>query len=170
LSLATLGVLATVNLALPVQASAIPTYAAGLGPECCSETLESGATERQFFTLTNLGTATWGAAGGPTIALGTYEPQAASVLAAPDWPSAERPVVGVSSPVSPGASYKFMFDVKAPLVSAPTTITQHYGLVAETPTLDWMTAKSRRGPQLTLTYDVLPAQPPTVSLQLSSST
>jgi hypothetical protein len=152
----------------PSLAAAAP-FAASVGPICCAEKLESGATERQYFMLTNTGTETWGASGGPRIALGTYEPTKPSVFASPSWASPELAVVGVSSPVPPGASYKFAFEVKAPPVSAPTTLTQGFGLFAETSKGNvWMTSKSKHNP-LALTFEVLPAQPPAVSLSVASA-
>lgn len=139
-------------------------WAASFDTECCfGETIESGATEKQYFLVTNAGTETWGANGGPSINLGTDMPEGgSSEFQAPSWGSFSRPVVGVSHPVPPGASYKFAFDVKAPAVSTPTQFSPHFGLLAEG--VVWMDASSALGPDLWLPYNVVPAQPPSISI------
>ena len=155
----------------PGGASAAP-YAAAYDQQCCYETIESGATERQFFEVTNAGTATWGQPGGPSINLGLDEPDvgptAPSEFQAADWPFPSRPVVGVSHPVPPGGRYRFLFDVKAPPVSKPTTFTEHFGVLAEG--VVWMNLAAGLGPDMWLVYNVVPAQPPGLQMSISGPT
>jgi hypothetical protein len=154
---------------LSVTTARAAPYKASFDSECCyGETIESGAIEPEYFILTNVGEETWGAAGGPSINLGTDEPENRySEFEAPDWPAPGRPVKGVTHPVPPDSSYKFVFDVKAPVVSKPTEFVEHFGLLAE---LDvWMDANSGLGPDLYLPFTVVPAQPPTVAITSSPS-
>lgn len=153
---------------MPSSSSALKYKAKLLASCCASETIESGATEREFFTLLNEGTDAWGVAGGPTVSLATDDPRAPSVLAAADWPSEDRALEGVLSPVLPGTSYEFAFDVKGPPVSSPTSITQHFGLLIGEK--EWVDAgpkgeaKDPQGPDLTLPLTIVPPQPPGISL------
>ncbi len=168
LSLAFLLAASCVLAASPTRASAVEPYAASFSGQCCFETIESGATAKQFFTLTNVGTETWGAPGTFSINLGTDVPkERISAFIAPDWPTSTRPVMGVDHLVPPGAAYKFIFDVKAPIVTVPTRFDESFALVAET--YRWLDDETALGPLLSLEYNVLPATPPTIALSLSRS-
>jgi hypothetical protein len=167
------GLLALALLGVPRIAAAAPLYATSLASMCCDgETIESGATEKQYFVMTNDGTETWGAPGGPSINLGAdKERDHTSYFQAPDWPivgTTTRPSVGVSHQVPPTASYKFFFDVKAPVVTAPKEYIEYFGLLAEGAT--WMDEQAGLGPDLYLHFKVVPAQPPSIVIGLSAST
>jgi hypothetical protein len=142
--------------------------------KCCeNEVLESGATEKEYFVVTNTGMVTWGAPNTASIDLGVDMGRTRhSDLEAPSWtlepPDQEqRPSVGVSHEVPMGSSYKFVFEVKAPVVSKPETFKEHFALVAENKV--WMDEESGLGSDLFLEFTVVPAQPPTISISLSSS-
>ncbi|HTZ88456.1 MAG TPA: hypothetical protein VMB05_17460 [Solirubrobacteraceae bacterium] len=150
----------------PTSAAVGEEYSTEYLGQCCYETIESGAIEKQFFIMRNTGTATWGAPGAFSINLGTDAPRdRASAFQAPDWPGANRVTVGVKEHVPPGSSYKFVFDIQAPLVSQPTSYVEAFGLVAES--FRWLDAAEGLGPLLSLDYTVLPASPPTLTLSLS---
>jgi hypothetical protein len=137
--------------------------------QCCYETIESGAIEPQYFEFVNAGSETWGAAGAPSVALGTDEPrERESSFVAPDWSSVTRPVGNVSHPVLPGESYTFAFDVKAPIVAEPTVFVEQFALVAEG--ITWMDSDSGLGTTAWLEYRVVPAVPPTITITSSAST
>ncbi|HXP28414.1 MAG TPA: hypothetical protein VN804_01545 [Solirubrobacteraceae bacterium] len=175
-----LGIAICLNLGIPQRAGAEP-YGAAFVNACCNETIESGAVERQSFTLMNIGTETWGAPGTFSINLGSInfnavayseaEPRERfSTFAAPDWPSPTRASVGVSHLVPPGGEYKFTFDVKAPTVSQQAIFQEFFALVAEGDVWLDNLAGDAPGPEMPLVYTVLPAHPPTVSASLSKTT
>ena len=155
--------------ALSAATARAEPYKASYDSECCfGETIESGAVEPQYFILTNVGTATWGEAGGPSINLGTDEPENRhSEFEAPDWPAPGRPVIGVAHLVPPDSSYKFVFDVKAPVVSKPTEFIEQFGLLAER--VVWMDNSSGLGPGLYLPFTVVPAESPMIAITSSPS-
>jgi hypothetical protein len=168
--------LGALSLSGSVGLAATPTQEYEASPEyskCCeNEIIESGSTEKEYFVVTNTGSQTWGAPGGPSINLGTDKPRGrSSKLAAPSWsivsPGQQRASVGVSHEVPYLSSYKFVFEVKAPIVSEPTTYEEHFALLAETKV--WMDQESGLGPDLLLNFTVVPAKPPTISMSLSSS-
>ncbi|HEX5852334.1 MAG TPA: hypothetical protein VFY36_04520 [Solirubrobacteraceae bacterium] len=151
-------------------------YSATLAGKCCDgETIEAGATEKEYFVLTNTGTETWGAVGIPSINLGTDKPRGrtSTYFQAPDWPivgGTARPSVGVAHEVPSNASYKFAFDVKAPVITAPKEYIEHFGLLAEAAPPIWIDQEAGLGPDLYLHFKVVPAQPPSIVIGLSAST
>jgi hypothetical protein len=161
---------AGVSAAAPSTApAAIEPYEARFVGQCCFMTIESGATEKQFFTLVNAGTETWGAPGTFSVNLAADEPHdRASPFQAASWPTDGRPVIGVSRQVHPGEAYKFVFDVKAPPVSTVTTYHEYFALVAEG--YRWLDNTTGLGPLMWLDYTVVPAAPPVVSVQPSGQT
>jgi hypothetical protein len=155
--------------AVPPQAQAAE-FAAKLEASCCNhEVLESGATEKQYITVSNTGTTTWGAPGVDSIDVGPDKSGTPKgEFTAPGWTTVDnepRASVGVSHEVAPHSSYKFVFEVKAPTVSKQTQFVEHFGLAVDgagEPT--WM-----KGADATLEYTVVPAQPPTVSVTPSTT-
>ncbi len=147
-------------------ASATEPYADTFVDQCCYQKIESGAIIPQYFTVMNTGSVTWGEPGDFSMNLGTDGPrERTSAFRAPNWPTPNRPVVGVSHPVAPGADYKFVFDVQAPTVTIPTTFQETFSVLAEND--QWLDNQSGLGSTMWLEYEVLPASPPTVSISLA---
>jgi hypothetical protein len=164
---------ATILVLLP-QTAQSAKYKAKLLESCCAgETIESGATEPAFFTLLNEGVDVWGGTGQPVVSIATDDPRAPSEFLAANWPSPERAFQADLSPVFPGSSFKFEIDVKGPPVTAPTNMTQHFGLLIGEK--DWVDAgakgeaKEPLGPDLTLPLTVVPQQPPGIEVGATPS-
>ncbi len=140
-------------------------YAGRLDSSCCNrEVIESGATEKQYIEVSNIGTATWGAPGTDSVDVGPEKAGSPKgEFATGDWTTVNgepRALAGVSAPVPPGASYKFVFEVKAPTVAQQTTFTEHFGLAIDAiGSSTWM-----KGTDAVIEYTVVPAVPPTITI------
>ena len=153
-------------LAAAPSASAAEPYSDTFVSQCCYQKIESGAIIPQYFTVMNTGTVTWGEPGDFSMNLGTNGPrERTSPFRAPNWPTPNRPVVGVEHPVPPGSDYKFVFDVQAPAVAVPTTFLETYSVLAEN--YMWLDNESGLGTTMWLEYEVLPASPPVLSVALA---
>ena len=168
--------MAALCAALPATAASGDStkYKASLVSSCCAgELIESGATEPAFFVVRNDGTAVWGEAAGKRLSLEADVPRAPSEFAAADWMSSQRVLEVLGAPTPPGSTHQFAFHIKAPLVLVAKAMTPHFGLlIGETEWLDAGPkgdAKEPQGPDLSLPVTVVPAQPPSVALSLSSS-
>jgi hypothetical protein len=153
--------LATIAAALVMATPAAATYAAQIVSYCCSMTLEPGDTAEQFFAMRNTGTDTWYREGAIPVRLGSSNPmdRSSAFYTAGDWISPGRPTGLDSLTTEPGQVGRFTWIATAP--QQVGSYAEYYAPLAEGVT--WMGP----GTDLFLSYQVIPAQAPTVRITAS---
>jgi hypothetical protein len=165
----------------------INEYKDGVIEACCSgEVMEGGAIEHEEALISNVGTATWGVPGTPTIDLGTEGETDGTIAGThfgedePDdfemlgWPRKRRPVVGLTYEVPHGFNYKFAWPVKAPEVTEEKQYVVSFAALAERPASShlsgWMDLDSGYGENVKLGFVVKPWAPPTAAISVQPQT